>query len=81
MKKQDEIKLKIKEWFSEFTKEKIIDNKNFVKYQIIDSFKFLELIIFLEKFYNIEISKEFLQNNKNYTVQKISSEVLSKINE
>ena len=77
---QKEIKQTIKKWFKEFTNKNIIDNDNFVKNGYIDSFKFLNLIMFLEKSYDLEISKEFLQNNNNYTLEKISAEVLKNIN-
>ena len=53
---QKEIKQTIKKWFKEFTNKNIIDNDNFVKNGYIDSFKFLNLIMFLEKSYDLEIN-------------------------
>ena len=63
-------------WFK--TKNVTPGNKeDFIKKKLIDSFSFIELIIFCEKKFSIKFKEKALKNNEISTISKLSKLILN----
>ena len=63
-------------WFK--TKNVTLGNEeDFIKKKLIDSFSFIELIIFCEKKFSIKFKERALKNNEIGTISKLSKLILN----
>ena len=73
----DKIQKEITKWILKESSEKPKLEQNFLNDNIIDSFKFISLVVFCEKKFKIKFDSDDVQN-KNFSTIKVLSELIKK---